>query len=80
MAKKPNKENTSGAKQVIYFTRKQVLQMAEMVNHFKGIENFELHISHESGIGPSMAFRFELDLVSGDKCPITGDITDVSTW
>jgi hypothetical protein len=64
------KEETYGAaeSQVIKLTRKQIEQMHEMIGHFKDINDFELHITNESGIGPSMNFKFSLNL------------TDVSKW
>lgn len=64
------KEETYGAPEtkVIRLSRKQIEQMHEMIGHFKDIDNFELHINHSSGIGPSMNFKFSIDL------------TDVSKW
>jgi hypothetical protein len=64
---------------VIHLTRKQIIQMSEMAEHFKDINDFELHISHESGIGPSMTLRFALSL-GGDNTEIKTDVTDVSKW
>ena len=55
-------------KQVIRLSRKQIEQMNEMISHFKDVNDFELHITNESGIGASMNFKFSLDL------------TDVSKW
>lgn len=54
--------------QVIRLSRKQIEQMNEMISHFKDVNDFELHITKESGIGASMNFKFSLDL------------TDVSKW
>ena len=54
--------------QIIRLSRKQIEQMNEMISHFKEVNNFELHVTSESGIGPSMNFKFSLDL------------TDVSKW
>ena len=54
--------------QVIRLSRKQIEQMNEMISHFKDVNDFELHITNESGIGASMNFKFSLDL------------TDVSKW
>jgi hypothetical protein len=64
---------------VVHLTRKQVLQMAEMVNHFSEVEDFEIHVSNTSGIGPSTYFRFTLDL-AGEKSPVNIDTTDVTKW
>lgn len=59
-----------GAKEdkVIRLSRKQIEQMYEMIGHFKDINDFTLHVSHESGIGQTIRFTFDLD------------ITDVSKW
>jgi hypothetical protein len=64
------KQETFGAPEtkVIRLSRKQIESMYEMISHFKEINDFELHITHESGIGSSMNFKFNIDL------------TDVSKW
>lgn len=64
---------------VINLSRKQIIQMSEMAEHFQDINDFELHISHESGIGSSMSLRFTLNL-GGDNTEIKTDVTDVSKW
>lgn len=64
---------------VVHLTRKQVLQMAEIANHFSTVNDFALEITHESGIGPSMHFKFTLDLV-GEAKDVKVDTTDVSNW
>ena len=63
------KEEKYGAveAQVIRLSRKQIEQMNEMISHFKDVNDFELHISNESGIGPSMNFKFSLNLTDVDK-------------
>ena len=63
------KEETYGASEakVIRLSRKQIEQMHEMISHFKDIDDFELHISHESGIGTSVNFKFNIDLTDVDK-------------
>lgn len=63
----------------IHLTRKQILQMAEMVNHFTEVNDFVIEVSHESGIGPSVRFKFTLDLV-GEAKDVAVDATDVSNW
>jgi hypothetical protein len=88
MAKKPkfvadpmihgDQETTLGTV-VVHLTRKQILQMAEMANHFTGVDDFTIEVSHESGIGPSMRFKFTLDL-AGEAKDVAVDATDVSTW
>lgn len=64
------KKETFGAQEekVIRLSRKQIEQMYEMIGHFKDIDDFTLHVSHESGIGQTIRFTFDLD------------ITDVSKW
>jgi hypothetical protein len=64
---------------VVHLSRKQIKQICEMAEHFKDIDNFELHISHEAGIGQSMNLRFTLDL-AGDSKEVKTDVTDVSKW
>jgi hypothetical protein len=64
---------------VVHLSRKQIKQICEMADHFKDINDFELHISHESGIGQSMNLRFTLDL-DGDSKEVKTDVTDVSKW
>lgn len=63
------KQETYGAAeaQVIRLSRKQIEQMYEMISHFKDVNDFELHISNDSGIGASMNFKFSLDLTDVDK-------------
>jgi hypothetical protein len=63
----------------VFLTRKQILMMADMVNHFSEVNDFVIEISHESGIGPSMKFRFDLDL-AGETTNIAVNTTDVSNW
>ena len=64
---------------VVHLSRKQIKQICEMAEHFKDINDFELHISHESGIGESMNLRFTLDL-AGDSKEVKTDVTDVTKW
>ena len=64
---------------VVHLSRKQIQQMHEMIEHFPKIDEFELHISHSSGIGESMHLKFTLDL-AGEKSPVKADVTDVSKW
>jgi hypothetical protein len=81
MAKKEKEfvQTTYSTPTVVHLTRKQIKQMCEMAEHFKDINDFELHISHESGIGPSMNLRFSLDL-AGEASRVNTDVTDVSKW
>ena len=53
---------------IIHLNRKQIEQMHQMIEHFKEVDDFQLRISHKSGIGPTIRFTFDLDL------------TDVSKW
>ena len=62
----------------VTLTRKQIDQLAEIVNHFSEIDNFTLAVDHSSGIGVGIKVTF--DLLNGGKSDTTVDITDVSTW
>jgi hypothetical protein len=81
MAKKDKEfvQTTYSTPTVVHLSRKQIKQMCEMAEHFKDIDDFELHISHESGIGQSMNLRFTLDL-AGDSKEVKTDMTDVTKW
>ena len=72
-------QTTYSTPTVVHLSRKQIKQMCEMAEHFKDINDFELHISHESGIGESMNLRFTLDL-AGDSKEVKADVTDVTKW
>ena len=72
-------QTTYAAPTVVRLSRKQVEQMFEMVNNFKDVNDFELHITSENGIGPSMQFKFTLDL-AGDAKQVSIDATDVTKW
>lgn len=50
--------------QVIKLSRKQIVQMNEMISHFQEIDDFELHITSENGTSTSMNFKFSLTLPS----------------
>ena len=76
---KPFVQTTYSTPTVVHLSRKQIKQICEMAEHFKDIDNFELHISHESGIGQSMNLRFTLDL-AGDSKEVKTDVTDVTKW
>lgn len=79
MTKQSKKSEKNYSPTVLHLTRKQILQMAEIVNHFEDVNNYELHVSHSSGIGPGMNLRFVLDLTGG-KTPVNVDTTDIETW
>ena len=81
MAKKDKEfvQTTYSTPTVVHLTRKQIQQICQMSEHFKDIDDFELHISHESGIGPSMHLRFTLDL-AGESSVVKTDVTDVTKW
>jgi hypothetical protein len=81
MAKKDKEfvQTTYSTPTIVHLSRKQVEQMASMVNNFKDVDDFELHITNESGIGQSMQFKFTLDL-AGDAKQVSIDATDVTKW
>lgn len=72
-------QTTYATPTIIRLSRKQVEQMAAMVDNFKDVDDFELHITNESGIGQSMQFKFTLDL-AGDAKQVSIDATDVTKW
>jgi len=59
---KPSKFDNGMKPIVINLTRKQVKQMAEMVDKFSDVENFELHIDNSSGT-TAINFKFTLELI-----------------
>ena len=36
---------------VVHLSRRQIKQMSDMIDNFKDIDDFELHVTHESEIG-----------------------------
>lgn len=76
---KPFVQTTYSTPTIVHLSRKQIKQMCEMSEHFKDINDFELHISNESGIGQSMTLRFTLDL-AGEESVVKTDVTDVTKW
>lgn len=60
----------------IILTRKQILQLHQMMERFTDTENFTVVSENLSGIGPSMSVQFDLFETSDTKI----DITDVSNW
>jgi hypothetical protein len=62
----------------ILLTRKQIVQMHELVSKFSEVENFVLEIDNRSGLGPELRLKFTL--FGFDDNNATVDITDVTTW
>ncbi len=62
----------------LLLTRKQIVQMHELVSKFSEVENFILEIDNRSGIGPELRLKF--NLFGSDDYNATVDITDVTTW
>ena len=61
-------------------SRKQLLQLSQIVEHFKEVEWFTIEDTGTSAIGPTMQVSFKLfDDVDKDVDTVV-DITDVSTW
>lgn len=58
-------------------TRKQISQLAEIVDHFQEVELYELYEEHTSGIGPVVKVKFSL---FGKTSDTSVDITDVESW
>jgi hypothetical protein len=74
MSKKDKGSDTN-----IVLSRKQILQIHATVVHFLEVDQFEIQVRHDTGIGPTVCLRFALDL-EGNKSTIKTDITDVGNW
>jgi hypothetical protein len=57
-------------------TRKQIEQLADIVEHFPEVELYELYEEH-TGIGPVVKVKFSL---FGKTSDTSIDITDVENW
>lgn len=57
-------------------TRKQIEQLADIVDHFQEVEVYELYEEH-TGIGPVVKVKFSL---FGKTSDTSIDITDVENW
>jgi hypothetical protein len=57
-------------------TRKQIEQLANIVDHFQEIELYELY-EEQTGIGPVVKVKFSL---FGKTSDTSIDITDVESW
>ena len=57
-------------------TRKQIEQLADIVDHFQEIDVYELYEEH-TGIGPVVKVKFSL---FGKTSDTSIDITDVGSW
>ena len=57
-------------------TRKQINQLAEIVDHFQEVDVYELY-EEPSGIGPIIKVKFSL---FGKTSDTSVDITDVESW
>lgn len=60
----------------ITLNRKQAEQFAQIVNHFKETEYFDIVSDNTNGIGPTVRVSFDLFNI-GD---IQVDITDAESW
>ena len=60
----------------ITLNRKQAELFAQIVNHFKETEYFDINSDNGNGIGPVVTVSFDLFSVSDTKI----DITDVESW
>ena len=69
-----NKTESTPHKTIV-LTRKQVLDMATLANHFTDVDQFTVEVSNTSGIGPSVHVKCTLF-----EKPTTVDITDVGSW
>jgi hypothetical protein len=57
-------------------TRKQINQLAEIVDHFNEVDVYELY-EEQTGIGPIVRVKFSL---FGKMSDTSIDITDVESW
>ena len=57
-------------------TRKQIEQLADIVDHFQEVDVYELY-EEPSGIGPIIKVKFSL---FGKTSDTSVDITDVENW
>jgi hypothetical protein len=57
-------------------TRKQIEQLADIVDHFQEVEIYDLYEEH-TGIGPIVKVKFSL---FGKTSDTSVDITDVESW
>jgi hypothetical protein len=64
----------------ISLTRKQVLQLAEIVAKFPDAEWFTIEMSNASGIGTNVTVKFDMFKDNRKDFDTTVDITDLSTW
>lgn len=60
----------------ITLNRKQAEQFAQIVNHFKETEYFDIIHENTNGIGPTIRVSFDLFNVGDTQV----DITDVRSW
>jgi hypothetical protein len=63
----------------VVLSRKQLLQIHAMVAHFLDVDQFEIQVRHDNGIGPTVHLKFTLDL-EGSKSTVKTDITAVENW
>lgn len=61
------------------FSRKQVLQLAELAAKFPETEWFSIETDSSSGIGTQICVKFDI-FKSGAPGDTTVNITDYSTW
>ena len=57
-------------------SKKQIEQLADIVDHFPEVDVYELYEEH-SGIGPIVKVKFSL---YGKTSDTSVDITDVESW
>jgi hypothetical protein len=60
----------------VVLNREQILKLYQLTQHFKEGTHFTIEEDRSSGIGPSIAVRFDLFAPADARV----DITDVSEW
>jgi hypothetical protein len=59
----------------IVLTRKQIVELAAIANHFADVEVFNIEETYESGIGATVRVKCTLF-----EKPTSVDITDMENW
>ena len=59
----------------IILTRKQVVELAALANHFADVQVFNIEETYESGIGATVRVKCTLF-----EKPTSVDITDMENW
>lgn len=64
----------------VTFSRKQILQLAELAAKFSDVEWFSIETDSSSGIGTQIVVKFDIFKSGPESGDTTVNITDYSTW